>query len=136
MRSSRTETQNGNRMSGPGNNWVDVIEPVVRWNTGNGFGPEIPVSNIPPWRKDDVQDNGVLVADMNSDGMDDIVSFRWDPPARSRLDGEGVTFLLSNGDDTFSAVAGPPDPGSRDVPTDVVMRRWDVPGRVQRVHRL
>ncbi len=73
-------------------------EPLVRWNTGKGFGPlmnmpvhqgGVPNAELNTWMyqrvptgKDTLPvpwDQGTRVADVNQDGREDIVAFRLDP---------------------------------------------------------
>jgi RHS repeat-associated protein len=48
----------------------------VRWNTGNGFLPNSPLSNTLDTDVDVVGDRGSRVADIDGDGREDIVAFR------------------------------------------------------------
>nr|WP_275402638.1 RHS repeat-associated core domain-containing protein [Streptomyces sp. SID13031] len=49
----------------------------IRYNTGNGFGPEVKFTDLPHWisSADLKPDNGLRVADMDGDGRSDVVVF-------------------------------------------------------------
>jgi len=70
----------------------------VRWNTGNGFGPRVPIANT-PWSSDGVH-RQLRVADINSDGRADLVVF-----AKSIAGPSSTIYILySRGDGTFDTV--------------------------------
>ncbi|MEU9298528.1 RHS repeat-associated core domain-containing protein [Streptomyces sp. NPDC048266] len=58
---------------------TDASDPAfyVKYNTGNGFGPEELYTRIPHWytASGEWADNGLRVADMDSDGRSDLVIF-------------------------------------------------------------
>lgn len=106
-----------------GDGLEDVIEPDInpaaaangtywlRWNTGNGFGPRIPIQmpfgNGAIYNPDGTINTNqpalyfqIYVADVNHDGRADLVIFSnysGSTPAST------LTILLSNGDGTFSS---------------------------------
>jgi RHS repeat-associated protein len=82
----------------------DIVRPAtgsgwVRWSTGAGYGPKQDLVNgpEPDGNANPGMDQGTSVADLNSDGREDILAFRFSPSPQ-------VIAYLSRGDGSFDPV--------------------------------